>query len=39
MSQSNNAINLINAMDDIIRLMNDNKKISRRAIERLIQLI
>jgi hypothetical protein len=37
---SNNAINLINAINDIIRLMNDNKKkVSRRAIERLVQLV
>jgi hypothetical protein len=39
-SRNNGAMNLINAMNDIIRLMNDNKKeISRRAIERLIQLV
>jgi hypothetical protein len=36
-SRSNGAINLINAMNDIVRLMNDDKKnISRRAIKQLI---
>jgi hypothetical protein len=40
MSRNNGAMNLTNAMNDIIKLMNDNKKkVSRRAIERLIQLV
>jgi hypothetical protein len=39
-SRSNNAMDLTNAMNDIIRLMNDDKKkINRRIIERLVQLI
>jgi hypothetical protein len=37
MLRSNNAMDLINAINDIIKLMNDDKKkISRRAIERLV---
>jgi hypothetical protein len=40
MSRNNNATDLTNAMDDIIRLMDDDKKeISRQAIERLVQLV
>jgi hypothetical protein len=36
-SRSNGAMDLTNAMDDIVKLVNDNKKeISRRAIERLV---
>jgi hypothetical protein len=39
-SRSNNAINLTNAINDIIKLMNDErKKISRQIIERLVQLV
>jgi hypothetical protein len=39
-SRNNGAMDLINAMDDIIKLVNDDKKeVSRRAIERLIQLV
>jgi hypothetical protein len=37
MSRSNGAMDLIDAMDDIVKLMDDNKKkISRRTIERLV---
>jgi hypothetical protein len=36
-SRINNAMNLTNAMNDIIKLMNDDKKkVSRRIIERLV---
>jgi hypothetical protein len=36
-SQNNNAINLTNAINDIVKLVNDDKKrVSRRAIERLV---
>jgi hypothetical protein len=38
-SRSNGAMDLTNAMNDIVRLVDDDKKeVSRRAIERLVQL-
>jgi hypothetical protein len=40
MSRSNNAVDLINKINDIVKLVDDDKKkVSRRAIERLVQLV
>jgi hypothetical protein len=39
-SQNNGAMNLTNAVNDIVKLVDDDKKeVSRRAIERLVQLV
>jgi hypothetical protein len=39
-SRNNDVMDLIHAMDDIVKLVNDNKKkISRRVIERLVQFV
>jgi hypothetical protein len=40
MLRNNGAINLTNVINDIVKLMNDKKKkVSRQAIERLVQLV
>jgi hypothetical protein len=40
MWRNNGAMDLINAINDIVRLVDDSKKeVSRRAIEQLVQLV